>query len=117
MENSRVSVFFIRTVDVYGRPETNLIDENYPLNGDSNYAKTKIVQESHSSKSAKTDVSKMFSILKPLNIWSPDSRSFRKSLPIHNIYKGFLKHKNIALRDNLQSEAWLDAREVAWIVA
>ncbi len=107
---------FISSVDVYGYPKTIPVTESHPLDPThSYYAQGKIACETllidRAAKLGRTD----YSILRPPNIWSPDSRALRFYVgrPLQNIRT----HTNVTLFGKEYGDDWIDSRELAWVTA
>lgn len=112
---------FISSVDVYGLPHTKeLIDENYPLSGRMNhYAAGKVACEALLLETAISRGRNDFTIFRPPWIFAPTlaSRKHIQSRFLDIFKKDILLPGETEEEWNKFIDMWVDARDLAWLVA
>ena len=115
------SFVLISSVDVYGAPESLPLTENHPLNSTgTNYGNNKVQCETILRNKVEHPDRNGWSIIRPPQIWGLHSNCAEK-LVRH--YKAIWNGEPIDLampngkNAPIPGDAWIDARELAWIVA
>lgn len=114
------SFVLISSVDVYGVPQYLPLDENHPLNSTgTNYGINKVRCEAILKNQVSQNARTGWSIIRPPQIWAPHPSCAEK---IVRHYKPIWSGKTIGLATNEKNtltpgDAWIDARELAWIAA
>ncbi len=114
---------YISSCDVYGLPKWNPISEDHPLDEtySPGYGRAKIRCETMMREHAETQHRNDYTILRPPVIWGPDPRCTK-----HTVDKYADKIRNnetITLPGTTETEwsqygdAWVDTRDLAWVVA
>jgi nucleoside-diphosphate-sugar epimerase len=108
---------FFSSLDVYGFSATPLIDETTPLDEAHNdYARGKVVSEKLLQQAAQRQGRSDFSSLRAPHIWGPHPTARRRLLDL-------VKGDSVLLPGGDEAEwshyrdAWIDARDLAWVVA
>lgn len=115
---------FISSVDVYGFVQDVPVLESHPLSGDGPYARGKIRCEQLLQEAARERGRSDFSILRPPHIWGPTPRTGEQQFsPIYGLLEKVRAGETIVApgatleKCRQFSDDWIDARELAWVVA
>jgi nucleoside-diphosphate-sugar epimerase len=109
---------YISSVDVYGYPDSTPVTEAYPLQPASGYGRGKAACERLLLDAAALQGRKDCSILRPPHIWGPHPKALQW-IAADRVFLGL----PVVLPGVTEAEwseygdAWIDARELAWIAA
>lgn len=109
---------YISSVDVYGYPDWMPVTEAHSLQPSSAYGRGKVACERLLQDAAASKCREDYSILRPPHIWGPHPKSLQW-IAVSRVFQGL----PVVLPGATEAEwsqygdAWIDARELAWIVA
>lgn len=113
---------YIGSVDVYGLPKWTPTTEDHPLDETyTPYARAKILCETMLREQAEKHHRSDYTILRPPVIWGPDPRCTKYT--VDKYADKIRKDESITLPGTTEAErsqygdAWVDTRDLAWVVA